>query len=64
MAIVNIAGELKYYELLGLKSLLQRYQKPKQQIALNLAINAILSVENLEEVSEFEGNMPVQGSLF
>ena len=62
--IVEINAEPKYFELLGLQSLLKKYTQTHQQQELRKAISAIQSVENLDEVVEFEGGLPVQGNLF
>ena len=64
LAVLNIDGEHKYYELAGLNSLLKKYTSKKQQAALQQAIEIINDSEDLDEVPEFEGGLPVQGSLF
>jgi len=64
MAILVMGGEQKYYELAGLKSLLKKYRLPQQQLAVQAAIQAITSNVDLEDVPEFESNLPIQKSLF
>lgn len=64
MAIVEINAEAKYFELIGLESLLKKYPEDFQQKQLNKAIFAIQSVDDLDDIVEFEGGLPVQGSLF
>jgi len=64
LAVLSINGEHKYYELLGLDSLLKKYTSSQQQAVLQQAIDAIKTTEDLDEVPEFEGGLPVQGSLF
>ena len=64
LAVLNFNGEHKYYELSGLNSLLKKYTSEQQQTALQQAIAAIKTTENLDNIPEFEGGLPVQGSLF
>lgn len=64
IAVISINGEDKYYESEGLKSLLNIYTEVSQQIALKQAIAAVNDVNDLDTVPEFEGGLPVQGSLF
>ena len=64
LAVLNINEEPKYYELAGLNSLLKKYTSEQQQAALLKGIVAIKTTENLDEVPEFEGGLPVQASLF
>lgn len=64
LAVLNVNDEHKYYELSGLNSLLKKYTSEQQQTALLHAIAAIKTTEDLDDVPEFEGGLPVQGSLF
>ena len=64
IAVVEINAETKYFELLGLQSLLKTYSVKHQQVQLQKAITALQSIDNLDDVAEFEGGLPVQGSLF
>ena len=64
LAVMNVNDEHKYYELEGLHSLLKIFTTDEQKYALKAAITAIEKTVNLDEVPEFEGGLPVQGSLF
>lgn len=64
LAVINVNDEHKYYELEGLHSLLKIYTSDEQKCALQEAIMTIEKSVNLDEVPEFEGGLPVQGSLF
>ena len=64
IAVVEINAEAKYFELLGLQSMLKACTIPQQQSQLLKAINALQSIDDLDEIAEFEGGLPVQGSLF
>jgi len=64
LAIINFDGVSKYFEINGVRSLLKQHQSPSQQRELQKAIDAIESIDNFDDIIEFEGGLPVQGSLF
>jgi len=64
IAVIEMNGEAKYFELLGVQSMLKTYTQEHQQQQLQKAIAALLSTDNLDDIAEFEGGLPVQGSLF
>lgn len=63
IAVLAINGEHKYFELLGLHSLLGMCSAG-QQSQIQQAIFAINAIDHLDDIPEFEGGLPVQGSLF
>ncbi len=64
IAVVEVDAETKYFEVLGLQSMLKTYTTPDQQLQLQQAMTALQSIDNLDDIAEFEGGLPVQGSLF
>lgn len=64
IAVIEINGEAKYFEQLGVQSMLKTYTEDHQQQQLQKAITALQSIDSLDDIAEFEGGLPVQGNLF
>ena len=64
IAVIEIDGEHKYFERIGLESLLSTTQSSVHEIVFKQALQALDAVKDLDEIPEFEGGLPVQGSLF
>lgn len=64
IAVIEMNGEAKYFELPGIQSMLKTYTQKHQYQQLQKAIAALLSTDNLDDIAEFEGGLPIQGSLF
>ncbi len=63
IAIVEVDGDNKYFERIALLSLLEKATN-ESKLELSKALNELIAVANLEDVPEFEGGIPQQGSLF
>jgi hypothetical protein len=63
IAVLDVNGEHKYFELVGLKSLLKTCSA-NQQLAIQYAVTTMHSIDSVDDIPEFEGGLPVQGSLF
>ncbi|MGH1541116.1 MAG: hypothetical protein ACRBHB_11885 [Arenicella sp.] len=64
IAVIEINGEQKYYDQLGVESLQKNDMDAAMQVQLQLALDALSDVDDYDAVPEFEGNIPEQGSLF
>lgn len=64
IAIIAIDGEHKYFERIGLESILESLSNPLQSQVIKQALYALDSIKDLDEIPEFQGGLPVQESLF
>lgn len=64
IAILDISGEVKYYDINGINSLIRNTQNSLHQQQLKQALEALEGVINYEDIPEFEGSIPQQGTLF
>lgn len=64
IAILEIVGETKYYDINGLNSLIENTQNIEYKEELNRAIVALESIVDFEDIPEFESGIPQQGMLF
>ena len=64
VAVLEIDGEHKYFDLVGLQSILKTCQNENHALAIQTAMQVMDKITNIDDIPEFEGGLPVQGSLF
>ena len=63
IAIIEYDGDRKYFERVALESLINTKQSGDKKV-FQQALHAVVMVESLEDVPEFESSIPEQPSLF
>ena len=64
IAILEIDGMQKYYDLLGVAALLQQAADKSDKNELQQALLSLKNIDDSTEIPEFEGGFPQQGTLF
>lgn len=64
IAILEVSGETKYYDVNGIVSLSNNSQNVSHKEELKKALTALEGIIDYEDIPEFESGIPQQGMLF